>query len=212
MEDNVLLSGSFDKTIRLFDVRTDSSSAVINLSSEIESLDWSCVNKYLFVSSYENGFVDVFDIRKMNSMMNFQAHKKETSCVNFSNKKEGLFASVGSDSHVKIWDINSVTTHNNSTMPSLICEKFVKKTTGELFCVRFSDDVEHTIAVGGSTGEIFIWQLEENPSFCNHFGIPFVEEKIDDKFNNISKKRMMSNRIGFKGEKSKWKNNKKSKR
>jgi hypothetical protein len=59
------------------------------------------------------------------------------------------------------------------------------------------------LAVGGSQGELFIWQLEENISFCNRYGIKWEDQKIPEVFNNISKKRLMSNRIGLKSDKKK---------
>jgi periodic tryptophan protein 1 len=130
MEDNVLISGSFDKTIKLFDIRTETSCTTINVGSDIECIDWSGVNKYWFLSSYENGRIDLYDIRKFDTVVSFQAHKKAATSVTFSNKQEGLFASVGSDSHVKIWDVtNPITNLDKDTAPSLLCDKFIKKTT-----------------------------------------------------------------------------------
>jgi hypothetical protein len=61
--------------------------------------------------------------------------------------------------------------------------------------------LDYTLAVGGSLGELFVWQLEENPAFCNRFGIKWEDQKIPDEFNNISKKRLMNNRIKLKSEK-----------
>jgi hypothetical protein len=54
-----------------------------------------------------------------------------------------------------------------------------------LFSAKFSDDVDYTIACGGSKGELFIWQLEENPIFCNRYGIKFeeIKVKVDDCLN-----------------------------
>lgn len=75
-----------------------------------------------------------------------------------------------------------------------------------MFTVKFSEDLDYTIAVGGSTGELFIWQLEENPIFCSRYGLTWEEEKSDE-FSKISKKRMQNNRLRLKGEK-KRKNNK----
>jgi WD40 repeat protein len=130
MEDNVLLTGSFDKTMKLFDVRENNSATTIETSAEVESIDWSSVNKYLFLAAYENGFIDLYDIRKFDTVINFQAHKKACTSVSFSNKQEGLFSSVGLDSHVKVWDsVNTKPSTDNMVYPNLICEKFVKKTT-----------------------------------------------------------------------------------
>lgn len=131
MEDNVLISGSHDKTIKLYDARVDQSCTTLQVNSEIENIDWSAVNKYQFVSSFENGKIDLYDIRKFDTLLSFKAHKKAATNVSFSNKQEGLFASVGLDCHVKIWDASNLTTNplDNSVSPALICEKFVKKST-----------------------------------------------------------------------------------
>jgi hypothetical protein len=49
---------------------------------------------------------------------------------------------------------------------------------GELFNCSFSNDISNTIAAGGSKGELFIWQLEENKEFCNRYGLKH-EEIVD---------------------------------
>jgi periodic tryptophan protein 1 len=129
MEDNVLISGSFDKTMRLFDFRTESSCATFKIGADVESIDWSPLDKYLFLSSYEDGRIDLFDIRKLDTLFSFKAHKKATTSVTFSSKQEGLFASVSSDSHVKVWDSLNLSNLSGEPGPSLICDKFIKKTT-----------------------------------------------------------------------------------
>lgn len=47
--------------------------------------------------------------------------------------------------------------------------------------------MDYTIAVGGSRGELFIWQLEENPIFCERYGLKFEGNKDDVKFKNNKK-------------------------
>jgi hypothetical protein len=47
-----------------------------------------------------------------------------------------------------------------------------------LFTCKFADDVDYTLAVGGSKGELFIWQLEESPVFCNRYGLKWEEIKV----------------------------------
>ena len=85
-------------------------------------------------------------------------------------------------------------------MPNLIMEKFVKKSVGELFTVKFAEDCDNTIAVGGSKGELFIWQLEESPIFCSQYGIKFNDNvESEEKYKNIPKNK----RGGFKEVKKK---------
>ena len=54
----------------------------------------------------------------------------------------------------------------------------LKKSTGELFVSKFAEDMDYTIAVGGSRGELFIWQLEEQPGFCERYGLDFAGNKV----------------------------------
>lgn len=60
-------------------------------------------------------------------------------------------------------------------MPNLLMEKFVKNSTGELFCCKFADDLDYSVAVGGSKNSLFIWELEENVNFCNRYGLKYNE-------------------------------------
>lgn len=135
IEDNVLVSGSYDKTIKLFDVRDNTSCMNVQISTDVENIEWNPMNKYLFLSSYENGKIDLYDIRKFDTIVSFQAHKKAATGISFNNKKEGLFTSVGLDSYVKVWDCDNIINTNgegNST-PNLICERFVKKSVVFIF-------------------------------------------------------------------------------
>ena len=50
-EDNVLLSGSFDKTIKLFDMRSEAEGMSIKVKNDIESADWCPLNSYQFLSN-----------------------------------------------------------------------------------------------------------------------------------------------------------------
>jgi len=133
IEDNVLVSGSYDKTIKLFDVRDNNACMNVQISSDVECIEWNPLNKYLFLSSYENGKIDLYDIRKFDTIMSFQAHKKAATGISFSNKKEGLFTSVGLDSYVKVWDCETaIVADGKITQPNLVCERFVKKSVVSL--------------------------------------------------------------------------------
>lgn len=195
-EDNVLLSGGSDNFIKIFDVKSNSSMLQVNLNSGLECVEWSTLNKYKFVVSMENGFIEQYDIRNLSSYLtSHAAHKKAATSVSYSRHIDDLYVSTSLDCHVKVWDAQQ-----HGKEPNLISEKFLKKTTGELFCGRFSDDVEHTVAVGGSKGELFIWQLEESKTFCDRYNLKWFGDdvKLSDEVNNLAKKKIMSNRLKLK--------------
>ena len=174
IEENLLVTGSFDKTIKIFDTRVNKSVFTYKVNSDIECIDWSMKDKYKMLFSFEDGRIQLFDLQKFAPISSFKAHKKEATSVAFSPQQTSLFSSCGRDGRVKIYDTDKIIQEDNGdTVPNLIMEKLVKKSVGELFTVKFAEDCDNTIAVGGSKGELFIWQLEESPIFCSQYGIKF---------------------------------------
>ena len=174
IEENLLVTGSFDKTIKIFDTRVNKSVFTYKVNSDIECIDWSGLDKYKLLFSFEDGRIQLFDLQKFSPIINFKAHKKEATSVSFSSQIKSLFASCGRDGRVKIFDSNKIEKDDNGDyVPNLIMEKYMKKSVGEMFTVKFAEDCANTIAAGGSKGELFIWQLEESPIFCSQYGIKF---------------------------------------
>ena len=195
-EDNVLLSAGYDHSIKIFDIRNQKSELKINVNHDVESIDFSPVNKYKFLVSYENGLVEEYDFNNLNKpLYSFKAHKKAATSITYSHQLPDLFVTCSMDSYVKVWD-SSLQALQNSGEPALLAEKFLKKTTGELFCCKFAEDLDYTIAVGGSKGELLIWQLEQCKTFCDRYGLKWIDEtKAGDETNNLARKKLMSNRI-----------------
>ena len=192
IEENLLVSGSYDKTIKIFDTRTNKSVFTYKVNSDIECIDWSLKDSYKMLFSFEDGKIQLFDIKNFSAIASFKAHKKEATSVSFSPQQESLFSSCGRDGRIKIWDTKKIEKNENGeNIPTLLLEKFIKKSTGELFTVKFAEDCNNTIAVGGSKGELFIWQLEESPIFCSEYGIKYNDnvEKQDEYKNIPNKKR-----------------------
>ena len=195
-EDNLLISASYDKTIKIFDTRSNKSVFNYTINNDLECLDWSQLDNYSLLFSFENGRIQLFDLKMFNPLAQFQGHNKEATSVNFSPKIKSLFTSVGRDGKVKLWDSNKIINDNNGdTIPTLILDKYIKKSTGELFSCKFADDCENTLAIGGSKGELYIWQLEESPIFCSQYNIKYEDDfEISDKYNNLNNKKKIANK------------------
>jgi periodic tryptophan protein 1 len=154
IEENLLVTGSFDKTIKIFDTRVNKSVFTYKVNSDIECIDWSMKDKFKLLFSFEDGRIQLFDLQKFAPISSFKAHKKEATSVAFSPQQKSLFSSCGRDGRIKIYDSDKIVEENNGyTVPNLIMEKFVKKSVGELFTVKFTNDCDNTIAVGGSKGQ-----------------------------------------------------------
>ena len=191
IEENLLVTGSFDKSIKIFDTRVNKSVFTYKINSDIECIDWSELDKYKMLFSFEDGRIQLFDLQQFAPIISFKAHKKEATSVAFSPQQKSLFASCGRDGRIKIFDYNKIEKDdNNDNMPNLIMEKYIKKSVGELFTVKFAEDCDNTIAAGGSKGELFIWQLEESPIFCSQYGIKFNDNvENQEHFKNIPNKK-----------------------
>lgn len=69
----------------------------------------------------------------------------------------------GTDGSVKIWDIAA----NGGTNPKEISFRNMKQ--GELFTMKFCQDIPWVLAAGGSNGELAIWDVSENEKVESHF-------------------------------------------
>lgn len=205
-EDNVMLSGSYDHSIKIYDIRSNKSVIKLNVNCDIECIEFNPLNKFKFMVSYENGYIEEYDMNNLTKpVFSFEAHKKAVTGVTYSPQIPDLFVSSSLDTHLKVWDSSTLTESIFSNgkqgfKPTMIADKFLKKTTGELFSCKFADDINYTVAVGGSKGELLLWQLEESKVFCDKYGLKWIDPDLNknyDKFNNINKKKILSNRIKF---------------
>ena len=138
IEENLLVTGSFDKTIKIFDTRVNKSVFTYKVNSDIECIDWSGLDKYKMLFSFEDGRIQLFDLQKFAPIISFKAHKKEATSVAFSPQIKSLFSSCGRDGRVKIYDYNKIEEDDNGdNIPNLIMEKYMKKSVGEMFTVKF---------------------------------------------------------------------------
>ena len=87
--------------------------------------------------SFEDGRIQLFDLQKFSPISSFKAHKEEATSVSFST----LFSSCRRDARLKVFDSNKIISEDNGdTTPNLIIEKFIRKSVGEFFTVKFAED------------------------------------------------------------------------
>ncbi|VAH11409.1 unnamed protein product [Triticum turgidum subsp. durum] len=165
----VLLSGSFDRTIAMTDMK-DSGQCCHKwpVEADVESLVCDPHNEHSFVVSLENGMVQVFDIRTASSNSNpgqpiftLHAHEKAVSSISFAPSTPNFLATGSTDKMVKLWDLS-----NNQ--PS--CVSSLNPKLGAIFSVSFSIDNPFLLACGGSKGKLKVWNTLSEPAVANKFG------------------------------------------
>ncbi len=175
----MLASGSFDKTITVMDCRNGSLLHPVPLPADIESLVWDPFQNNHLYCALEDGQIMCIDIRKLSSgtgkhnrttdaiLLQFQAHEKTVSSLDFSSCVPGLCATSSIDQTVKIWDM-----HTPASTPQRIAPRNVfykSMNVGNLFSVNFSKDEPFLLATGGEGGIVAVWDCDEQQLIKDYF-------------------------------------------
>ncbi|CAK7338048.1 unnamed protein product [Dovyalis caffra] len=169
-EPQVLLSGSFDRSVVMKDGRVPSDPGFKWLvTADVESLAWDPHDKHLFVVSLEDGTVQGFDIRAAKSesasdlkpSFTLHAHNKAVCTLSYNPSAPNLLATGSTDKMVKLWDLS-----NNQ--PSCVASKNPK--AGAVFSISFSEDNPFLLAIGGSKGNLELWDTLSESEVARRFG------------------------------------------
>ena len=110
----LLLSGSQDATVRLWDLRDlggDRTCRSVNLflgnNEGVRDLRWSPTNGVEFATATDNGVIQRWDIRKPKApLLKLNAHEKTCNSIDWHPDGKYLL-SGGADKNIKIWDFSS---------------------------------------------------------------------------------------------------------
>ncbi len=117
---SVLLTGSFDGTLRVFDTRApETSSVTARVDSDVECVRWHPWRENVFLASTENGTVQCFDARALpsssssakasasarNAVWTLSAHTGACTAFDVNPHLPGCLVTAGSDRQTKLWSI-----------------------------------------------------------------------------------------------------------
>ncbi|KAG8213266.1 WD40-repeat-containing domain protein [Butyriboletus roseoflavus] len=165
-EPTVLLSGSYDRTVRVFDSRAPDTGVGAVLGADVEALRWDPWEPHAFYVSLENGLVLNFDARtlptdlKAASPARFtvSAHDGATSALDVSPLLRGCLVTGGTDKVVKVWNVDQ--TEGGKPSVSMVASRDLD--IGKVFSTVFSPDDPLTIAAAGSKARLQVWDVGAN--------------------------------------------------
>ena len=167
----VLLSGSYDKTIRVFDARMAEQAVVARIGADVEAVRWNGWKEHSFLVALESGIVQGFDVRALTpsgtdaALYTLVAHDGACTSLDISPHIPGCLLTAGTDRQVKIWNVDSVGDKPRSI--SLVSARDLG--IGKLFTTSFSPNDPLTIAAAGSGGKLHIWDTLTNPGVRRTF-------------------------------------------
>lgn len=168
-EPTVLLSGSFDRTVGLTDMRAPQAPAIRwTVSADVESLAWDPHASHTFLVSLEDGTIGGYDVRsgtvdplQGKALFTIHAHEKAVCSLAYNTVAPNLLATASTDKMVKLWDLTG-------NQPSCIASTNPK--VGAIFAASFCKDAPFLLAVGGSKGNLHVWDTLASGEVSRRFG------------------------------------------
>ncbi|RVW51617.1 putative WD repeat-containing protein C17D11.16 [Vitis vinifera] len=169
-EPQVLLSGSFDRSVVMKDGRIPTHAGFKwSVTADVESLAWDPHTNHSFVVSLEDGTVQGFDVRTAKSdsaseskpAFTLHAHDQAVCTISYNPLAPNFLATGSTDKMVKLWDLS-----NNQ--PSCVATRNPK--AGAVFSISFSEDRPFLLAIGGSTGKLEVWDTLSEAPVSRKFG------------------------------------------
>jgi len=147
LEPTVLLTGAYDKTAQVCDVRAQGANNSWEISSDCECLEWNLHNPRLFLVSTEDGLVTCYDVMMPGkSLWILSGHASPVASLSINPVIPNFFATASVDKSVKLWCIKE----NKPTM----IHKYKEKNA--LYAVSFYKDSPFLIATGGKESKLKI--------------------------------------------------------
>lgn len=165
----VLLTGSYDKTLRVFDTRTPDTAAVMPIRSDVESVVWNGWVENQFLCSLESGLVHAFDVRNPSSpTWTLQAHDTACTAIDISPHIPGAILTASSDRTIKLWNLTSSTEATGGVGGiNLVLSRDLG--IGKIFASQFSPNDPLSLAAAGSAGQLHVFNTLSNAAVRKTF-------------------------------------------
>lgn len=173
----VLLTGSYDRTVRVFDSRMPEQARVAAIPADVEAVRWNGWHESAFLVALENGIVQGFDARMLgaeaspSALFTLAAHEGACTALDVSPHIPGCLLTAGTDRQVKVWSVEGGGGSGEAERPrgiSLVAARDLD--VGKVFTASFSPNDALTVAAAGSSGRLSVWDTLSNAGVRRTFG------------------------------------------
>jgi len=164
---SVLLTGSYDRTVRTFDSRSPETGVGAIVGSDVEAMRWDPWEESGFYVSLENGLVLNFDVRVLPTNLTspsparftLSAHDGAVSSIDVNPHIKGCLVTGGNDKLVKVWNVSNDEDEGKRNVTMVTSRDLG---VGKVFSAVFSPDDPLTVAAAGSKAKLQIWDVGAN--------------------------------------------------
>ncbi|CAD6884548.1 unnamed protein product [Tilletia laevis] len=178
---SVLLTGGYDRTLKVLDTRSPDSAVCARVGADVEAIKWNPWRENEFYVSLENGIVQAFDARTLPTsksaargetaaIFTLSAHDGGCTSLDISPHIPGCMVTGGMDRRCKLWNMEGMEDGTQAKPSSISLTLGRDLDAGKVFTVAFSPDTPLTFAAGGSQGVLRIFDPLSNPGVRATFG------------------------------------------
>ncbi|CCV00685.1 unnamed protein product [Malassezia sympodialis ATCC 42132] len=193
----LLLTGSYDKTLRVFDARQPEPALVAPIPADVEAVRWNGWKDHQCLAALETGVVQGFDARVLSHggtaapLFTLVAHDGACTALDVSPHIPGCWLTAGTDRHVKLWSVDD---EGADTPRSINLVTARELGIGKLFTASFSPNDPLTVAAAGSAGKLHLWdtlasagvrrafgdRLRRLDTYASHHAQPVAPRSLDE--------------------------------
>ncbi|KAG8057597.1 hypothetical protein GUJ93_ZPchr0002g23431 [Zizania palustris] len=156
MKEGLLLSGSYDKKICIWDLAAGSGASVLDAQKVFEAHDdvvedvaWHMKDENLFGSVGDDCKLMIWDLRTNKPAQSIVAHQKEVNSLSFNPFNEWILASASGDATIKLFDLRKLSRSLH----------VFDSHEGEVFQVEWNPNLETVLASSAADKRVMIWDV-----------------------------------------------------